>query len=124
MQTDRILICVAAPPGRLRDSLRVMLRMNTAVTLVGEADTALAGLDMARELHPDFILIDDSLPEEEAWHLLAQTQRITPPINCCVFVHSYTEEIRARSAAADIVLQAGFSTDAFWKAIRLRCMGK
>jgi DNA-binding NarL/FixJ family response regulator len=117
MQHNQTIVCVAAPPGRLRDSLRVILRMNQTISLAGEADTGAAGLDMLRDLHPDLFLIDASLPEEEAWDLLAHVHQHQPQLNCCIIVHSIEEEFRARSSGSEMILQAGFSANTFWETV-------
>jgi len=108
---------IIAPPGRLRDSLRVLLRASGRIARVEEADDARLGLQSIAERPPGLVVLDAGLCEEDALAVLGQIKTQWPRLPCLVLVNNLDQEPVARAAGADAVLQAGFATEDFFSAI-------
>lgn len=115
---DRIPALIVAPPGRLRDSLRVLLRACETITVVGLASDGGDGLLQVAQKAPALVLIDGSLIGEGDGEALRQIKGRWPGVRCLVLVHSVEQEHLARAAGADAVLQAGFRAEVLFETIR------
>src|SRR5579863_9140631 len=71
MQSLRILI--VDDQERVRRGVRLLLQTQTNWEVCGEAATGRQGIEQARELHPDVILMDVTMPELDG---LAATRKI------------------------------------------------
>lgn len=111
-------VCVIAPPGRLRDSLRVLLRVGHPAVVIHEADDAAQGLQMIQTLRPRMALVDSALENEDAWRMLSQLRGDFPGLFCCLMTHTHEQECRAQSALAQVILPVGFSAADFWAAVQ------
>jgi DNA-binding NarL/FixJ family response regulator len=117
MMSQPVSALIIAPPGRLRDSLRVLLRASGRIAHVEEADDAGFGLQSIVARPPGLVLLDAG-PEEDTWGGLRQLKTQWPQLPCLVLVHNLDQEPSARAAGADAVLQPGFSTETFFSAVR------
>ena len=117
MDTDCTSALIIAPPGRLRDSLQVLLQAGNELALAGQADDARSGLRMIAEHRPTLVLLDTRLPDDDAWQVLAHLKRNYPQIRCFVLAHNFKQERRARETGADAIFLAGFSAETFFEAI-------
>ncbi|HEY6465880.1 MAG TPA: response regulator transcription factor [Candidatus Acidoferrales bacterium] len=63
MQHKPITVLVVDDEARIRRFARLLLESDSKVSVVGEAENGRAATDMARELSPDVILMDISMPE-------------------------------------------------------------
>ncbi len=115
--TQRVLALIIAPPGRLRDSLRVLLRASGRIGRVEETDDARFGLQSIAEHPPGLVVLDAGLEEDDAPGILPQLKGEWPQLPCLVLVRSLDQEPMARAAGADAVLQAGFDTETFFSTI-------
>ncbi|MBN1995069.1 MAG: response regulator transcription factor [Anaerolineae bacterium] len=118
MNTDCTSALIIAPPGRLRDSLQVLLQAGNEITLAGQADNARSGLQLVAESCPALVLLDTHLPGDDAWQVLENLKRNYPQIRCFVLAHKFDQERRAQEAGADAVFLAGFSAEIFFEAIK------
>ena len=72
MMSQRVSALIIAPPGRLRDSLRVLLRASGRIGRVEEADDARFALGAIAERPPGLVVLDAGLGEADALELLGQ----------------------------------------------------
>lgn len=63
MQRKPITVLVVDDEARIRRFARLLLESDSKVSVVGEADNGRVAADMARQLSPDVILMDISMPE-------------------------------------------------------------
>ena len=101
-------VLIVAPPGRLRDGLRVLLRAVPQIGHTVQADDALAVL-RAVEHSPALVLLDADLPGEEAWTVLRQIKAQWPQTRCIVLVNNGQQSQIAHVHGADTVLAKGFT---------------
>lgn len=63
MQRKPITVLVVDDEARIRRFARLLLESDSKVSVIGEADNGRQAADMARELCPDVVLMDISMPE-------------------------------------------------------------
>jgi len=118
MMAHRDSTLIIAPPGRLRDGLRVLLRATGRITRVEEANDARLGLQSIAARPPALVLLDAALGDDDALRVLQQLTTQWPRLPCLVLVHNLKQEHMAQAAGADAVLQAGFATEIFFSTIQ------
>ena len=109
---------IIAAPGRLRDSLRVMLSAKGEIARNQLADDGKAALLELAKSRPSFVLLDANLPGGEAWRVLGELKQRWPQTRCVVWTHTPTQARRATAAGADSVLGARFSSESLSEAIK------
>lgn len=110
-------VLIIAPPGRLRDSLRVLLRASHHGARVTQADNLPAGLRMIVELFPTLVLLDADVSGNGATQAVQQIKAHRLTLPCIVLAHTTEQEYQARAAGAAGVFQAGASAEAFFAII-------
>ncbi|MFQ5616457.1 MAG: hypothetical protein ACE5GO_08365 [Anaerolineales bacterium] len=115
---QRPLAYIIAPPGRLRESLLVLLRASEEIVVSGWADDGPTGLAALAGRPPCLVLIDAGLGDGGAWEVLARLQRRQPPFPCLLLARTREQAQRAHAGGAAAVLQAGLSGEAFHKALQ------
>jgi DNA-binding NarL/FixJ family response regulator len=92
----------------VRQGLRALLDTDASLRTVGEAPNATEGLELARTLSPDLILLDNEMPGMNGIELLPALQRELPGTHVVMFTLSpaISVEARARGASA-VVSKAG-----------------
>ncbi len=101
---------VIAKPGRLRDSLLLLLAMLPQIADVDYANDTPSLLDQIRKRPPDLVLMDTNLDHNGGLDTLRTLKSEAPRIPCLVIVSNAQQRSMARSAGADGFLLRGFSS--------------
>ena len=73
-----IRVLLADDHKGVREALRALLRGEKEIELVGEAEDGLAAVRMARDLKPDVVVIDVSMPGLGGTEATVQIRRLEP----------------------------------------------
>ena len=101
-------ILVVAKPGRLRDSLQVLLQLMPQLKVAGIASHSFLAMPMLARYHPALVLLDADLPDDQAWILLRQMQLAQPQARCLFLANSIEQQRAAGAAGASATLLKGF----------------
>lgn len=118
MSNVELSALIIAPPGRWRDSLRVLLQAGGQITRVDLVEGDGAGPPPMAGEPPTFVFVDAGLADGDGWWVLEQLRFDWPCTHCIVLAHTIAQERQAHLAGADAVLQVGFSGEALYATIR------
>lgn len=97
---EKIRILLADDHTILRDGIRALFEDETDMECVGEAEDGRTTVRMARELHPDVVLMDIAMPLLNGLEATYQIKRENPDINVLILtMHDNEEYIRQVLAA-------------------------
>jgi two-component system, NarL family, nitrate/nitrite response regulator NarL len=98
----KIKVLVAEDHHIVREGLINCLNLNENVVVVGEACNGVDALNKAKELNPDMILLDISMPELDGMEVLQIIKKRTPEIKVLIltahYETEYIEEMRSKGA--------------------------
>lgn len=122
---NKLKILVAEDHGTVRDGIKMIVNSQEDMEIVGEAEDGRRAIDLARELKPDVVLMDISMPNLNGLKAAAQLKRIMPDIRILTLTR-HTDD-----AYLHELLQAGVSgyalkqslSDELVRAIRIIAAG-
>lgn len=76
----KLRILIAEDHISVREGFRFIIESQTDMEVVGEADDGRAAIEMARQLKPDIVLMDISMPKLNGMKAAATLKRIAPDI--------------------------------------------
>ncbi len=109
----RPAVLVAAPPGRMRDSLCFLLRSVLGIEVAALADDCAAVSEWAAEGRPALVLLDGDLPGEGACAVVARLA-VRRLCQCIVLATCEQQRREALSAGADGALLKGYTAMELW----------
>ena len=120
-----IRVAIADDSAAVRMSLRSMLKLDSRLTLVAEAENGSAAIAMVEEHRPDVVLIDITMPVLDG---IEATRIITskfPGIRVIVLTAHSSESIAAKAfkAGASHLLTKGCSAEEILDAIMICSLG-
>ena len=121
-----IRVLIADDHALVRAGIRALVERIDNVVVVGEAGKCSEALDLVRQLSPDLILLDITMPDGNGFEVLDQVTKLYPEIRVIVLtVHEAGEyAIRAvREGAAGYLPKSAASTE-LEEAIRTVVSGK
>ena len=104
-------VLIVSDAGRLRDSLRVLLKSCYPLSIIVEAETSLAALQLLAGSSRTLVLLDAALPDGQAWQALAQIGKRFSQAQCVVLTHSLEHQEQAESAGVVAVGLDGFTVE-------------
>ena len=104
----------------LRDGLRAIFGHEADLQLIGEATDGREAIDLARELQPDLLILDLSMPRMDGLAALKQVKRVAPDTRVLVMTVHRNEEyvFRAIEGGADGYLLKDASATELLLAVR------
>ena len=95
----RIVVCDDV--AEMRALLRVALEEDPTLTVVGEAGDGAAGVEVVRELQPDVVVLDLSMPGLDGFEAIPLIHDVAPDASIVVFSGYAAAEIAERALALD-----------------------
>lgn len=96
-----IRMIIVAPPGSWQKMIKKNLEAHHSVNVVGIAQGSLSAVQLTRERHPDLLLIDSSIPSEDASALVQIVKRENPEIRSIVISDTTQQRRQFIRAGAD-----------------------
>jgi len=113
MPTNITAILIVAPPGRVRDSLRVLLKSTRPLIHIDWAEE----IDQLADAPPTLVLLDAALPDDQTWSALDHIRQHYPQHRCLILAHSTEHQKRAQAAGARVVLLEGLTAASLFAAV-------
>jgi DNA-binding NarL/FixJ family response regulator len=99
---------IIAKPGHLRTALQSLLRTVPQIEILAESDDPSILVKMNEDIHPELILVDGGLIEENDWSALTNIKANRPATKVLVLTDNDQQGLSAREAGADFYLLKGF----------------
>jgi DNA-binding NarL/FixJ family response regulator len=107
-------VLVADDSAGVRELLVLLLNMENAFTVVGEARDGVAAIAQAERLQPDLVILDVSMPRLDGIEALPKVRDASPQSSVVIFSgnsdDSLEREARAAGAVAVISKETGATT--------------
>jgi DNA-binding NarL/FixJ family response regulator len=113
----RILICDDVP--ELRELVRFALEERLDQVVVGEAVDGQSAVERVRDLRPDVVVLDISMPDMDGLEAISQMHEVAPRTGIVVFTGFGGPTIRDRalSLGADAYVEKGADLDELRSAV-------
>ena len=105
MPTNIAAILIVAPAGRVRDSLRVLLKSTRPLIHIDWAEE----IDRLAATPPTLVLLDATLPNDQAWLALDHIRLHYPQHRCVILAHSSDHQKQAQAAGAQVIRLEGLT---------------
>lgn len=114
----RVLLC--EDHELVRMGLSIMIDKAEDITLIGEAENGLLGVELAKQLSPDIILMDIGLPNIDGIEATKRIKEFNPQIKVLIFTSRDDSDdvFSAFKSGADGYIMKGASTENIHTAIR------
>jgi two-component system, NarL family, response regulator NreC len=109
-----IKILISDDHGVLRAALRALLKSEADMEVIGEAADGTEALRLARELQPDVLLLDMSMPGPGGIEITRQLHKTSPAIRTLVLtVHEDERLVREvlQAGASGYIIKRAFDTE-------------
>ena len=101
-----IRMVIVAPPGSWQNMIRRNLEVHHSVKVVGIAQGSLSAVQMAKDHHPDLLLIDSAIPFDDAVALVQNIKRENAKTRSIVITDTTQQRRRVIQAGADYALSS------------------
>lgn len=114
----RVLLC--EDHELVRMGLSIMIEKSEDIKLVAEAENGLLGVELAKQLSPDIVLMDIGLPNIDGIEATKRIKDFNPQIKVLIFTSRDDSEdvFSAFKSGADGYIMKGASSDSIYTAIR------
>ena len=97
----------------LREGLRALINSQEDMEIVGEADNGRAAISIARQLRPDVVVMDVSMPRMNGVEATKQLKQLCPEINILTLTRhadkGYVQQLLQAGASGYVVKQSASS---------------
>ena len=100
----KLRVIIVSMPGTWQKLLLNNLEVHPAVGSVAVANGSLSAMQLAEEYNPDMVLIDSSIPTEEALAFIKNIKRFNQQTKCIVLTDTTRQGRRITLAGADHTL--------------------
>jgi DNA-binding NarL/FixJ family response regulator len=112
--TDTIRVLIAEDHETVREGLKLIIDTQPDMEIIGEAGNGRDAVRLARELVPDVLLMDVSMPELNGLKAAAQLKRVAPDIKILTLTRhtdqAYLQEL-LEAGVSGYVLKQSAATD-------------
>lgn len=107
---DKLRILLADDHQIMREGLKVLINQQTNMEVIGEADNGRKALTLAKELQPDIVVMDVSMPELNGLKATAQLKKLYPQIKILSLTRhkdaSYLQQLLQAGASGYVLKQS------------------
>lgn len=89
---ELIRILIVDDHAVVRKGLAMVLRLEPGLEVIGEAENGRVGLEKARELQPDIVLVDLVMPEMDGKEMALTLRRSNPPIKIMILTGTEVDD--------------------------------
>jgi len=107
---DKLRILIAEDHEMVRDGLKLIVNSQEDMEVIGEASDGRAAVELARQLQPDIVLMDISMPVLNGLKASAQLKRIAPDIKILTLTRhtdgAYLQELLQAGVSGYVLKQS------------------
>jgi DNA-binding NarL/FixJ family response regulator len=122
---NKLRILIAEDHTTVREGFRLIVEAQEDMEVIGEVGDGRAAIELARELQPDIVLMDISMPELNGLLAAAKLKRIAPDIKILTLTRhtdtAYLNELLQAGVSGYVLKQS--ATDELIRAIRAVASG-
>jgi DNA-binding NarL/FixJ family response regulator len=82
--TNKKRVLIIGPLSSFREALKDLVDQTSGYRFVAEAESGREGMALARELGPDLVIMDYSLPDMSGMEVMRELKRLNPPAKVLV----------------------------------------
>ena len=117
---NKLRILIAEDHISVREGFKFIIESQEDMEVVGEADDGRAAIEMARDLKPDIVLMDISMPELNGLKAAAKLKRVAPDIKILTLTRhtdtAFLQELLQAGVSGYVLKQS--SSDEIIRAVR------
>jgi DNA-binding NarL/FixJ family response regulator len=110
-------VLLIAQPGRMRASLRVLLRSLYPLIQIDQTDDVSSVKMLLAADRPLLVLIDADLPDDEGWRIGDEIKQMGSQHTSILLAHHSSQADRARMAGVDVIFLEGMTATSLSDAI-------